>query len=321
MNARAVVFESVNTVKTVEFTLDALAEGEMLVEVAHSVISPGTELRCLAGKQPGAAEWGFVPGYTCAGYDETGTAFFCSGTKHLSLPRMWGGHVSHAIVDKSSVVKLPDGLSTSVAPVARLAAIALRGVITSQPSQGESVAVVGLGMIGQLSARLFKQAGASVIAFDTDPHRVRIAKQAGIEAVLIQGEVADAAKQARPELFTTVVEATGVQAVVSGLHRLMTPLQWGDSELKGRKLVVQASYPETFALPYQEYFGFEANIFMPRDCRPADIRHCMSLMGSGELQVDDLVSEVLPASDAHVAYGKLVDREPGYTTAAFDWKA
>jgi 2-desacetyl-2-hydroxyethyl bacteriochlorophyllide A dehydrogenase len=311
----------VDTVQTVDFELSSVETDEVLVQVAHSVISPGTELRCLAGKQPGSAPWGFVPGYACAGTLEDGRRVFCGGTHKIDLPKMWGGHVSHAILHKSQVYDIPDNVSTVEAPVAKLAAISLRGVLVSKPEQGEKVAVVGLGMIGQLSTRQFKAAGADVYAFDTDATRVELAKHAGINAFLIEGELADFAKSINPDLFGIVVEATGVPAVLAGLYKLLMPLPWGDSGKEGPKVVIQASYPETFILPYQEYFTYETTFFMPRDNRPADIRYCLQLMSEGKLQVRDLVSEVLPASRASDAYQKLVNREQGYTTAAFDWKA
>jgi 2-desacetyl-2-hydroxyethyl bacteriochlorophyllide A dehydrogenase len=321
MNSRAVIFEGRHQVNTVAFELGDLKDGEFLVEVAHSVISPGTELRCLDGKQPGATGWGFIPGYACAGHLPDGTAVFSQGTKRGSLPRMWGGHVSHAAVDAVGIYPLPEGLSTIEAPVAKLAAIASRGVLLSAPGQGQPVAVIGLGMIGQLSARLFKQAGADVVAFDTDASRVKIAREAGIDAVKIEAPLREHALSERPELFEIVVEATGVPSVLSDLHQVLSPIPWGDYSGPRRQIVIQASYPETFSIPYQEFFMYEANLLIPRDSRPADTRRCLELMGSGELNVKNLISEVVPASNARIAYQKLLSRESGYTTAAIDWKS
>jgi 2-desacetyl-2-hydroxyethyl bacteriochlorophyllide A dehydrogenase len=316
----AITFQSVNDVKVVEFELDPINEGQSIVFVEHSVISPGTELRCLAGKQPNTVEWGFVPGYTCAGYLENGKRVFCTGTQSISLPRMWGGHVSHAIVKTSDLIDVPDNVDTVTAPIARLAAIALRGVNVSQPQPGERVVVIGLGVIGQLSSRLFALQGADVIAFDTDPKRVEIANLAGVKAFLVEGPLVEAVKAQMPQGAEIAVEATGVPAIASMMHQLLAPLPWGDSGINGRKVVFQASYPTEIALNYQDFFSYESNLFFPRDCRPADIRYCLELLGAGKLIARDLISEVLSVSEAASAYAKLINRVPGYLTAAFAYQ-
>ena len=66
-------------------------------------------------------------------------------------------------------VRIPDGLDTGAASTVTLGAIALQGVRRVQPTLGETVAVIGLGILGQLAVQLLRASGARVIGSDLDP--------------------------------------------------------------------------------------------------------------------------------------------------------
>jgi 2-desacetyl-2-hydroxyethyl bacteriochlorophyllide A dehydrogenase len=228
-HAKAVSVTAQNTVTIADCTIPDPVADQILVRVSHSVISPGTELRCIAGNQANAADWGFIPGYAntgtviAAGPEATvaiGTRVFARGTAHVDLPRMWGGHINHLVTASSQVIPVPENLEAPYVPLAVLAAIPLRGVRLAKAQVGDKVAVVGLGLIGQLSARLFAATGADVYAFDTDETRVMNAVEAGIKAFTIHGDLAHTAKTVMPSGFEILVEATGVPAVLRQLPAL-----------------------------------------------------------------------------------------------------
>ena len=58
-------------------------------------------------------------------------------------------------------VRIPDGLDTGAASTVTLGAIALQGVRRVQPTLGETVAVIGLGILGQLAVQLLRASGAA----------------------------------------------------------------------------------------------------------------------------------------------------------------
>jgi threonine dehydrogenase-like Zn-dependent dehydrogenase len=70
-----------------------------------------------------------------------------------------------------------------------LAAIAYRGVRLAQPRLHETVAVIGLGPIGQCSARLFAATGARVVALDRIPERVAHLQGLGFDARVVAGDL------------------------------------------------------------------------------------------------------------------------------------
>jgi predicted dehydrogenase/threonine dehydrogenase-like Zn-dependent dehydrogenase len=98
-----------------------------------------------------------------------------------------GGHAVHAefaVVPQNLMVKLPPGIDDEHGAFATLGAVALHGFRLGQPQVGETVAVIGLGLLGLLSVGLARAAGCRVIGVDLDPARVKLAKQIGAEAVL-----------------------------------------------------------------------------------------------------------------------------------------
>lgn len=123
MNTQALVVVSTNTVTLTEVELPQPREHEVLVETLFSSISPGTELRCLAGKQPDAA-FPFVPGYSMivrviqvgrnAGL-AIGTLAFLMGSAHTGkFTRAWGAHMAHAVCAESDLLVLPAVLPSSI---------------------------------------------------------------------------------------------------------------------------------------------------------------------------------------------------------------
>ncbi|NJM07355.1 hypothetical protein HC891_15970 [Candidatus Gracilibacteria bacterium] len=181
MDAHAILHTAANTVALAPVAIPEPGPGQVLVETLYSCISPGTELRCLAGQQPDAAQWPYIPGYALTGRViaagpettlATGTLVFCSGTMAASVARMWGGHVSHALQYERAVYPLPSNVDPLAAALAKLAAITYHGMRLSRPQPHEQVAVIGLGPIGQLAARLHQLSGARVVAADPLAERV-----------------------------------------------------------------------------------------------------------------------------------------------------
>lgn len=181
MQAHAIVFTGVNQVSLQGVEIPAPEAGEVLLEALYTLISPGTELRCRAGKQEGAA-FPFIPGYAFTGRViacgagttlQEGAIVYCGGTTKANVNRSWGGHVSHAIQRECDVYLVPEGLAPLWSAAAHVVGIAYRGVRLSGAKAHETVAVVGLGMIGALSARLHALTGARVNAADLSPFESR----------------------------------------------------------------------------------------------------------------------------------------------------
>jgi predicted dehydrogenase/threonine dehydrogenase-like Zn-dependent dehydrogenase len=93
-------------------------------------------------------------------------------------------HAEVACVPRMLVAKIPEGapISLDEAAFTTLGAVALHGIRTAEAKLGDVVAVLGLGLVGQLTAQLLKAAGCRVLGFDIAADRVNLAIQLGIDA-------------------------------------------------------------------------------------------------------------------------------------------
>ena len=118
-----------------------------------------------------------------------------------------GNHAEFVCVPKNLVAKVPDNVSDEEATFTVIGAIGLQGVRLLKPTFGETIVVVGLGLIGLMTAELLVANGCNVIGFDFDTDKVRIANEKGIIAV----NPSDGTDQVKfVESFTNRVGADGV---------------------------------------------------------------------------------------------------------------
>ena len=191
--------------------------GFVLVRTAASLISAGTERvavesgqKGLVGRaieQPGLVKQvlskartdGVVHTFeavrskleslTALGYSAAGTVVSAgdetSGLRAGDRVACAGlGYASHAevlSVPKNLCVRLPDEVSFDAGAVATVGAIALQGVRLAELTLGESVVVIGLGLIGQLTVQLLRAHGCRVFGIDIDEQRIEMAKRLGAD--------------------------------------------------------------------------------------------------------------------------------------------
>jgi 2-desacetyl-2-hydroxyethyl bacteriochlorophyllide A dehydrogenase len=329
MKAHAIQFTAPNEVALGPIELPDPVAGEVLVEADYTAVSPGTELRCLAGKQAGLGPWPIIPGYQMSGRViqaandskfKKGDAVFCMGTQKANISRGWGGHCSHAVVNEGSVWAIPNHVDKLEATIVKLAAICYHGVCLSKPVAHETVVVVGLGPIGQIAARVHALSGARVVAVDVSPERVEFTKKAGIEAIVAQPNLIDAVKAVFPDGADIVVDSTGSPAVLKMSAELCKKRPWDDTPQQGPRLMIQGSYPDLFEVSYRATFSAEATILVPRDHQHRDLRHSMDLLSRGKLKLRDLISDVRTPDSAPKTYKELAENKGGVLTVAFKWK-
>ena len=102
------------------------------------------------------------------------------------------GYANHSeinYVPKNLMVKIPDGVDDVDASFVTVGAIALQGVRQTEPKLGERVAVIGLGLLGQLAVQLLKANGCKVIGSDVDPDKIELALKMGADAACHAGDL------------------------------------------------------------------------------------------------------------------------------------
>lgn len=130
-------------------------------------------------------------GYSCAGVVlEVGQAV--TGIRPGDRVACAGGgyavHAEVVAVPQNLVVRLPETVDFEAAAFTTLGAIALQGIRLADVKLGEVVAVIGLGLLGQLTVQMLKAAGCVVIGMDIQPERAALALQSGADAATASEE-------------------------------------------------------------------------------------------------------------------------------------
>jgi predicted dehydrogenase/threonine dehydrogenase-like Zn-dependent dehydrogenase len=133
------------------------------------------------------------PGYSSAGSVIAvgeGVADIQPGNRVACAGAGYAVHAEIACVPRLLCARIPardpiaaDEVSFDEAAFATLGAVALHGIRTSEVKLGDLVAVIGLGLLGQLTVQSLKAAGCHVLGMDIDPSRADLARQMGADAI------------------------------------------------------------------------------------------------------------------------------------------
>jgi predicted dehydrogenase/threonine dehydrogenase-like Zn-dependent dehydrogenase len=330
--------------------------GTVVVRVAFSCVSPGTELAAIrASAQPlwkGAlaepAKIGRVLGIVreqglsaaveavrskldrpiTPGYSAAGTVVALgAGVSDLSLGERvacgGAGYAHHAElvrVPRNLVVPVPHGLELDAASTVTLGAIALQGVRRLQPTLGETLVVMGLGALGQLTVQLLKSSGCRVVGLDPDPERVTLARELGadnaftpeadleVERVmrLTGGHGADGvivtAAASSDELISTAFRMCRRKGRVVLVGDVGLNLKRADIYEKELDFLVSTSYgPGRYDATYEED-GLDYPIGYVRWTENRNMGAYLEQLADGRIRVEPLVRERFDVADAAAAY-------------------
>lgn len=199
-------------------------QGRVLVRAAASLISAGTERMAVdegrkslierARERPElvkqviekAKNEGFVKTFnavrsklgssTALGYSAAGIVTdvgddvteFSIGDRVACAGAGYASHAEVLSVPKNLCVRLPDSVSFDAGAFGTLGAIALQGVRLADPTLGESIVVIGLGLLGQITVQLLKANGCRVFGIDLDPSKVELARALGADGGAVSDE-------------------------------------------------------------------------------------------------------------------------------------
>ena len=122
-------------------------------------------------------------GKVIASLDKNG--LFKPGDRVACAGQDYASHAAVVSVPQNLVAKIPDNVSFEEAAFTTVGSIAMQGIRQAEPSIGEKIAVIGLGLIGQITCQLLKANGCMVMGIDLNESLVKVAKDtAGVQAVL-----------------------------------------------------------------------------------------------------------------------------------------
>jgi predicted dehydrogenase/threonine dehydrogenase-like Zn-dependent dehydrogenase len=174
------------------------------------------------------------------------------------------GYASHAevlSVPKNLCVHLPEAVTFESGAYGTLGAIALQGVRLAEPTLGESVVVIGLGLVGQLTVQLLKANGCRVFGLDLDESRVALALELGADKAMVSNDAA--AKEI--ETWTKGHGADAVLITAATDSNQPVELAARVSRLKGRVIVVGMTGMD---IPRPPFFSRELKLIISMSYGP-----------------------------------------------------
>lgn len=333
--------------------------GTLTVRVDHSCVSIGTELAGLrfngtplwkrALQQPqavhavikmaatdgiprtlervtGQLNLGQAIGYSAAGTvleSGSGVSEFRRGDRVACAGAGLANHAQVIRIPSNLAVAVPDSLGLDHASTVTLGAIALQGVRRANPTLGETVLVIGLGLLGQITAGLLRANGCRVVGTDLDPSRIELALSLGMDHALdpdgttslsevqqlTDGQGVDAvivtAASPSHELVATAFHACrrkGRVVVVGdvGLH-----LNRSDIYEKELDFFISTSYGPGRYDPNYESKGLDYPIAYVRWTENRNMREYLRLLAEKKIQIQPLINATYPIDQADQAYARL----------------
>src|SRR5438270_4301367 len=261
-------------------------------------------------------------GYSAAGVVVEvgeGVTEFRAGERVACAGTGYAAHAELLSVPKNLCAMLPDGVDFESGAFSTLGAIALQGVRLAEPTLGESVVVVGLGLVGQLAAQLLKANGCRVFGVDLDESRVELARRLGTDdGCAANADVKDAVSKwtrgrgADAVLITAAtssdepVELAGEvsrlrgRVVAVGLVGMNVPRQiYFERELTLR---VSMSYGPGRYDPEYEERGHDYPLPYVRWTEGRNLEAFLELIAARRVQTSPLVTHRFPIDEGERAY-------------------
>ena len=185
---------------------------------------------------------------------DVGARVACAGAKVAN-------HAEVNLVPQNLCALVPAGVTDEVAAFVTVGAIALQGVRIAGVALGEVYAVIGLGLIGQLTVQLIKAAGGRVLGIDLDPTKVELARKLGADAAVLRSD--DVAAQA-----AALTAGRGVDGVlITAATASNDPVQLAGELCRDRGRVVAVG-AVGMEIPRRPYYDKELSFFLSRSYGP-----------------------------------------------------
>ncbi len=313
-----------------------LAPDQLLIETEWTFISAGTELANYTGvepktRQPGS--WCFYP--------------WRSGYANVGIVRDVGSAVTRAAVgervftyarhealakysQKQLVYPVPDDIAADVAAASRMAGVAATAILVSTIHGAPTVAVFGLGLVGNLACQLFRARGCRVVAVDPIPERRTLATAVGIPSVVggtaaeVQTRIMELTDGVGADIGVDAVGHSAVcmqvlhatrnmgQLVVLGTPR--APVQGNLTDFLGETHYRSIRVLGALEWQYPMYPTISTTI-----SQFAKQRMIFDWIREGRVQLEPLISHRLPPREIEAAYQGLLHRKDTYTGVLLQW--
>ena len=299
--------------------------GDVLVRMTHSGIC-GTDLKIFSGAMP--APYPIIMGHEMAGEviggaDGTriragdrvlvdpvlycGSCFDCRAGRTNLCPNggvigreVNGGFADYVVAPRSHVYPLPSSLDSGTAPLIQVLTTVVHAQRRAGVAAGQSVAVLGLGVSGQLHVQLAKARGATpVVGVTRSAWKRGVADRLGADLTVPTGEEAVLAVKGATDGrgADVVIESTGMVRSIADAITMVRP---------GGTVVLFGIYTATEgALPFYQLYFKEPTVVSARAAMSENFPESIDLVASGRVVLAPLVTQVLPVTELAQALGML----------------
>ncbi len=270
-------------------------------------------------------------GYSCAGVVTEVAAEINDLAVGQRVAAAGFGYASHAdmvFVPRNLTATIPDNVSMDEASFVTLGAIAMQGVRQANPTLGETIAVVGMGLLGQLAAQMLKANGCIVVGMDIDDSKLTLATKLGCAHVInnntgdtvgltqeITGgrgvdRVIITAASASPTLLNMAAEICRERGHITVVGAVKMDLDRRPFYNKELSLNLSRSYgPGRYDTKYEEQ-GNDYPLEYVRWTERRNMECFLQMISCGSVNVRDLITHRFPIADAATGYDMIMGRAP-----------
>lgn len=251
---------------------------------------------------------------------KVGDKVACAGAEYA-----W--HADKIFVPKNLLAKIPDGVDLRDAAFTTISSIALNGIRCASPEIGNTIVIIGLGLLGLLSVQIAKSAGCKVIGIDVDERKIKLAKELGADLALIRSA----------ENEPAIMEFTGGRGsdavIITASSSSNDPVELaGKITMERGKVAIIGAVDLT--IPRENYYKKELSVTIPRSYGPGrydrnyeemgndypvgfvrwtisrNMQAVLDLVKEKKLLPSKLITNTFSIDNAHEAYSKLDEGAP-----------
>jgi predicted dehydrogenase/threonine dehydrogenase-like Zn-dependent dehydrogenase len=259
------------------------------------------------------------------GYSSAGTIIevsedlkgFAPGDRVACAGGNYAVHAEYGVVPRNLLVHLPDNVEFESAAFVTLGAIAMQGFRLAEAKIGENVCIIGLGLLGLLTAQIARAAGCNVFGIDIAKERVELAKAMGFDATIREGCTdlvpgftrgrgfdcvlicADTHSNDPVELAGEIARDRATVVAIGAVGFNIPRKIYYEKELEFK---VSRSYGPGRYDPQYEEKGVDYPLGYVRWTEGRNLESFVDLLSSGKVDVKPLITHRFPIDNATAAY-------------------
>jgi 2-desacetyl-2-hydroxyethyl bacteriochlorophyllide A dehydrogenase len=332
MKTPAVVFPEPFSVELRDLMVPEVGPGRVGIRTVYSGVSQGTERWAFTGRyghydHDYSAYFPCSPGYQAAGVVDVvgpgvegivpGDHVFAPGTTFADPDHKYPGpckasHSGYLVAAATDVTVVAPSVDLGAASLYHMAGVARHGVRLAGIRGGDLVAVIGLGMIGQMAAQAARRVGARVVGTDLIPARVELARAHSVDLAVdgAAGNLEEAVRSEAPGGADVVIDTTGVPAMVDRCRDLIR---------REGTVSLQGYYPDPLVFDFHATHLKRARVVFPCGWDDQFNGELADDMAAGRISIEPLITHRIPFRDAADAYRLAVEHPEASLGMVLDW--